>query len=128
MNGEWIGRQVAQARRNAGLNQSQLAERMGTTQSAVSRLESGRSVPSLRILEKVARATGTPIEIVIQPEGRLPTRAERRRRVRRVLGDYSFNPWERHPTRAEARTLQADGLSRERFEGSSSPRPRHART
>ncbi|SRR6266511_447726 len=128
MNAERIGRLVAQARRGAGLTQAGLAERMGTTQSAVSRLESGRSVPSLRILEKVARATGSPIEIVVEPERRLPTSAERRRRVRRVLGDYSFNPWERSPTKPEARTLVADGLTRERFEGSSAARPRRTRT
>ncbi|MFL5796613.1 MAG: helix-turn-helix transcriptional regulator [Actinomycetota bacterium] len=128
MNAERIGRQVAQARRDAGLTQAELAERMGTTQSAVSRLESGRSVPSLPVLQKVARATGRPIEIVVEPEGQLPTRAERRRRVRRVLGDYSFNPWERRPTKAEARTLKADGLTRERFEGASAARPRRTRT
>jgi transcriptional regulator with XRE-family HTH domain len=127
MNTERIGRQVAQARTKAGLTQAEMAERMGTTQSAVSRLESGRSVPSLRILEKVARATGSSIEVVVEPEGRLPTSAERRRRVRRVLGGYTFNPWERSPTKAEARTLMADGLTRERFEGSSTARPRRAR-
>jgi len=76
----------------------------------------------------VARATGSPIEIVVEPERRLPTSAERRRRVRRVLGDYSFNPWERSPTKPEARTLVADGLTRERFEGSSAARPRRTRT
>ena len=36
---------------------------MKTTQSAVARLESGRTPPSTRTLEKVARATGTRLRI-----------------------------------------------------------------
>jgi hypothetical protein len=32
-----------------------------------------------------------------------------------VLGDYEFDPWAREPSPAEARSLEADGLGRERF-------------
>jgi transcriptional regulator with XRE-family HTH domain len=42
----------------AGLTQAQLAKRMGTTQSAIARLESGR-LPSVKTLQKFAHATGT---------------------------------------------------------------------
>jgi len=32
------------------------------------------------------------------------------RRVRQVLGDYEFDPWDRDPTEAEARSLEDDRL------------------
>ncbi|HEX9375994.1 MAG TPA: helix-turn-helix transcriptional regulator [Actinomycetota bacterium] len=126
MNGVSIGREVGRLRREAGLTQAALAERIGTTQSAVSRLESGRVVPSLPLLAKVARATGRPIRLVIEPSDSLPGRVQRRRRVRRALGDYVFNPWDRKPTAAEAKTLEADRLSRDRFEGTRSAGSRSA--
>ena len=50
------------ARTRAKLTQAQVARRMGTSQSAVARLESGRS-PSLASLRKYARATGSKVQI-----------------------------------------------------------------
>ena len=47
------------ARARAGLTQSELAERMHTTQSAIARLESGRTLPSMRTLARFAEATGS---------------------------------------------------------------------
>lgn len=94
---------------------------MGTTQSAVSRMESGRTLPTLELLERFASATGRPFEVVFGGESMLPDRAERRRRLRRALGRVEFNPWDRDPTPIEARYLEAEGLTRERFEGAESP-------
>lgn len=54
-----IAREVIRARTAAGLTQEQLAERMGTAQSFVAKLESGRALPSANTLAKVAKATGT---------------------------------------------------------------------
>lgn len=56
------------ARSHAGLTQAELAERMGTTQSAVARLESGKVRPSTSTLEKVAKATGTRLKVSFEPE------------------------------------------------------------
>ena len=58
-----LARAVIEARTRAELTQSELAERMATTQSVVARLESGRVYPSTRTLERVARATGTRLRI-----------------------------------------------------------------
>lgn len=58
------------ARSHAGLTQAELAERMGTTQSVVARLESGRVRPSTSTLEKVAKATGTRLRVSFEPEGK----------------------------------------------------------
>lgn len=54
-----IARAVIRARTAAGLTQAQLAERMGTSQSYVAKLESGRALPSTRTLLKIAEVTGT---------------------------------------------------------------------
>ncbi len=58
---------VIGARAHAGLSQAELAERMGTSQSAIARLESGRIKPSTRTLEKLAAATGMRLRIVLEP-------------------------------------------------------------
>jgi AraC-like DNA-binding protein len=51
------------ARAHARLSQSALARRMGTSQAAIARLESGRYLPSARTLQRVAEATGTRLRI-----------------------------------------------------------------
>ncbi len=58
---------VMDARAHANLSQAELAERMGTSQSAIARLESGRFKPSTRTLEKLAAATGMRLRIVLEP-------------------------------------------------------------
>ena len=58
---------VIDARAYADLSQAELAERMGTSQSAIARLESGRFKPSTRTLEKLAAATGMRLRIVLEP-------------------------------------------------------------
>ena len=55
------------ARVRAGLTVAELARRMKTTQSAISRLESGRIKPSTRTLERYARATGHRLVIGFEP-------------------------------------------------------------
>ena len=111
-----IGWELTRLRRAAGLTQADLAERMGTTQTAISKVESGRTLPGLLFLERFARATGKPFEIVLGDDAPVPSREELRDRVRRVLGDRGFDPWERNPTDVEAESLIADGLTRERFQ------------
>ena len=60
---------VIGARTHADLSQAELAQRMGTSQSAIARLESGRFKPSTRTLEKLAAATGMKLRIVMEPVG-----------------------------------------------------------
>jgi DNA-binding XRE family transcriptional regulator len=54
-----IARELIAARSRAGLTQAELAARMHTTQSTIARLESGRTLPSMRTLERYAEATGS---------------------------------------------------------------------
>ena len=57
--------QVLAARKAAGLTQADIARRIGTTQSAIARLESsaGKRLPSLATLHKYASAVGCHVEI-----------------------------------------------------------------
>ncbi len=64
-----LAREIIKARAAAGLSQQELAKRMETTQSTVARLESGRHLPSLATLKKVAKATGTKLAIHLEPAG-----------------------------------------------------------
>lgn len=45
------------------MSQADLAKKMGTGQSAISRLESGESNPSFKFLQKVAQALGARLTI-----------------------------------------------------------------
>ncbi len=50
-------------RTEEGLTQAELAERMGTTQSAIARMERGGARPSLNTLEKLATAVGRDLVV-----------------------------------------------------------------
>lgn len=54
---------LVRARTEAGLTQTELARRVGTTQSAIARLEGGSVSPSLATLRRYAEATGTRLEV-----------------------------------------------------------------
>jgi transcriptional regulator with XRE-family HTH domain len=62
-----LARQLIEARTQSGLSQEEIASRMGTSQSAVARLESGNSLPSMRTLSRYAKATNCEISIRLQP-------------------------------------------------------------
>ncbi|WP_338829446.1 helix-turn-helix transcriptional regulator [Bradyrhizobium sp. 27S5] len=58
-----IAAELVRARQRAGLSQSELAIRMGTSQSTVARLESGQTLPSTKTLLRFAKATGSKFQI-----------------------------------------------------------------
>jgi predicted transcriptional regulator len=53
-----MARELIAARSRAGLTQGEVAERMGTTQSVIARLESGRRTPSMRTVQRYAQVVG----------------------------------------------------------------------
>ena len=55
--------QLIAARHQAGLSQKELAERLGTKQSAIARLEAGNINPTIGFLEKVASTLGAKLTI-----------------------------------------------------------------
>src|SRR4030043_1537263 len=73
-----LTREMLAARSKFGLTQEAVAELMGTTKSAVSRLEAaGKHAPSLTTLKRYARAVGCHLEIKLVPDSRLKRRSTR---------------------------------------------------
>jgi len=56
-------RAIIRARADSGITQKELANRIGTKQSVISRLESGRANPSVSFLRKLAEALNSHLEI-----------------------------------------------------------------
>ena len=89
-----VAGQMLKARSRAGLTQDAVAERMGTTKSAVSRLESaGKHAPSLATLRRYASAVGCELQV------RLVRRKTTRRSIIGVdallFTKFSFNIYSR---------------------------------
>ena len=64
---EAIARQVILRRGELGLTQKDLAERVGTSHSAISRLESGQHRASIATLERVGEALGLRLVVSLEP-------------------------------------------------------------
>lgn len=73
-----IAHELIAARIRAGLSQGQVAERMGTTQSVVARLESGRRPPSMRTVQRFAQAVGGRVVLRIEPGAGNGTKTRKR--------------------------------------------------
>jgi ribosome-binding protein aMBF1 (putative translation factor) len=70
-----LGEQIRALRDAHGLSQTELAERMGTTQPAIARLEAGRVAPRLETLDRVAEALDVQLVVTFKE----PPRRDRRR-------------------------------------------------
>ena len=57
--------QIIQKRLKKGLSQKQLAEKIGTKQSAIARLEGGTTNPSVGFLERISKALDSKLQISI---------------------------------------------------------------
>ena len=71
-------RQILAARASVGLTQAQVAARIGTTQSAVARLESGahKHSPSIATLQRYARALGFRLDVRLVKVGERRSRSK----------------------------------------------------
>lgn len=67
---------LIRARGEADMTQEEVARAMGTTQAVVARLESGRTMPSTRTLQRFAKATKSRLRISFEPDdsGSAPAR------------------------------------------------------
>jgi len=73
----YIAGQISDMRTHAGLSQAELAERVGTTQSVISRLEDADyEGHSLNMLRRIARALNCRLEVHFVPEKRTMSAAE----------------------------------------------------
>jgi transcriptional regulator with XRE-family HTH domain len=80
---------LIQVRERSGKTQSQIAELMGVSPSAVSRIESGERDPHLSTLRRYALAVGA----VVRHDVRSFDEVERRRQVVAAMGHVREFPW-----------------------------------
>jgi ribosome-binding protein aMBF1 (putative translation factor) len=64
-------------RLSKGLTQEELARRIHTRQSAIARLESAASLPSLSTVKRVAEALDADLYVTVQPKIRRSPRTKR---------------------------------------------------
>jgi len=64
-------------RLSKGLTQEELAKRIHTRQSAIARLESAGSLPSLSTVKRVAEALDADLYVTVQPKIRRSPRTKR---------------------------------------------------
>ncbi len=57
-----IGRLISTARKAAKMSQSELADKAGTDQSYISRIENGEKAPNLEVLVSIANVLGTGVD------------------------------------------------------------------
>lgn len=71
--------EILKARTEAGLTQAELAQRIGTTQSAVARMETaiGKHSPSIATLKRYASALGYRLQLRLVKEQGLTSRSRR---------------------------------------------------
>ncbi|WP_433316822.1 helix-turn-helix domain-containing protein [Micromonospora chersina] len=62
-----LGQTVRDLRERIGWSQTQLARAAGMTQSAVARFEAGGTVPTLVVLERLARALDMRLDVRFSP-------------------------------------------------------------
>jgi ribosome-binding protein aMBF1 (putative translation factor) len=62
-----LGRTVRALREQRGWSQAQLATAAGMTQSAVARFEAGGTIPSLRVLDRLAQALDAELTVQVTP-------------------------------------------------------------
>ncbi len=74
-----LAQTIHDLREQAGMTQTDLAERVGTRQPNISRLERGeaRELPSLDLLDRVASALGGKLNVRILPATEGPRKAAR---------------------------------------------------
>ena len=82
-----VGKHIGKLRRELGLSQEQLAEKLSVTRQAVSNWETGRTQPSLEMLEALAKAFEVDLLTVIygQPPVTEDTAAKAAARKRHLL-------------------------------------------
>ena len=65
MNIEKVGLQIAELRKNKGLTQNDLGERLGVSFQAVSKWERGETLPDTAILPDLANILGTTVDYIL---------------------------------------------------------------
>ena len=70
-----LGARIARLRKAAGMNQAELAEKIGVSTSAIGMYEQGRREPSCALLVSLARALGTTLQYLLTGDEEEPSPA-----------------------------------------------------
>lgn len=62
-----IAREILASRASMGMSQQTLARALGTSQSRISKWESGEELPRLDSLQRIANATGATLHLTLEP-------------------------------------------------------------
>ncbi len=65
MNMDLVGQRIASARKKRGMTQEQLAEQVGVSVQAVSKWETGKNLPDIENLLRIAEITNTPYSFLL---------------------------------------------------------------
>ena len=68
MNTEFVGKMIASVRKECGMTQEQLSEKVGVSVQAVSKWENGRNLPDIDNLMRIAEITNTPYQFFLEEE------------------------------------------------------------
>lgn len=68
MEQEKIGKYIAEKRKNAGLTQKELADRVGLTDKAVSKWECGKSIPDYDVIARLCEVLGISVNELLSGE------------------------------------------------------------
>ena len=69
------GKQIALLRRNRGITQEELAQRLSVSPQAVSKWENGHTMPEVSILVELSQILGVTIDEILLPTGNIPINA-----------------------------------------------------
>ena len=69
-----IAENMTELRKNAGFTQLELAEKLNYSDKAISKWESGASVPDITVLYEVAKIYGVTVDYLLSREHKLPVR------------------------------------------------------
>ncbi len=57
-----LGKRIQKIRKDKGLTQEQVAEKIGKSRQMITFIETGREIPNVKMLQKIARALGVKVK------------------------------------------------------------------
>ena len=69
-----IGNRISQSRKEKGITQEEMAERLGVTPQAVSKWENDISYPDILLLPKIAEILDVSVDVLLSGEAKKETR------------------------------------------------------
>lgn len=81
-----LAHRIRELREGLGLSQAEVAEQIGTKQPSIARIESGRMLPRLDMLQKLARVFKVRVQVEFVP-------APKRRRRKAKAADVRAGAW-----------------------------------